>query len=272
MPAFDNPPTHEEMQTLREDIKKKYQTYHRLDRDRFPEFEYNTSRANYEPLRESFNEEFYRIRGLLPSDKSIHIPSTNTLAQLFCDEHYLPGKKILHTCRAYVDESPGDTGISDSPINNLKTPSLSAKLVTLICIGVVLVVALGIYAIRETSLKSTPPASGLTLNRPSNGRVVPQEVLAGGTVLNAKIVWVVVRPAGSKQYFVQPPMTVGDDHTWRGVTYIGSVNRANIGSTFQIRAFVNPVAALKEGDLLNSWPQAELATGIVNVVRGAQTE
>ena len=67
-------------------------------------------------------------------------------------------------------------------------------------------------------------------------------------------------------------MKVGDDHTWRGAIYIGSANVANVGLVFQIRAFVNPVATLNEGDLLQSWPQAELATGVVEVIRGAQTE
>lgn len=96
MEKLDNPPTPKEMKALRESIKNKYKAYHRLDRDRFPEFEYNTNRANYESLRESFEEEFFVVRGFDTADRHIHIPDTNTLALLFCDEYYLPGKKILN--------------------------------------------------------------------------------------------------------------------------------------------------------------------------------
>ncbi len=272
MEQFADPPTQKEMQALREGIKHKYRSYHLLDRDRFPEFEYNTSRANYEPLRASFDEEFYGIRGVNRADRSIHVPSTNTLAQLFSDEHYLPGKKILSTCQAYTDVVSGATDTDASHTVNPGVVTVPAKPVTWFLAGAVVLIILFVYTIREFTLKAAPPASGLTLSRPSNGRVVPNELLAGGSVLNARIVWVVVRPKGSDQYFVQPPNTVGDDHKWRGVIYIGSANVANIGAAFQIRAFVNPDVTLIEGDLLHAWPRAELATGIVEVIRGAQKE
>ncbi len=272
MEKFDNPPTQKEMIALREGIKNKYKAYHRLDIDRFPEFEYNTSRANYEPLAESFREEFFVVRGFDTSDRNIHIPSTNTLAQLFCDEYYLPGKKILNTCQVYTDELSQSTGVDDSLTENPRVVTVPVKKLSLLLAGIVLVTILVVCIVSESILKVAPPASGLTLSRPSTGRVVPQELLAAGNVSNAQTVWVVVRPKGSKQYFVQPPMKVGDDHKWRGVIYIGSVNMANVGSAFQVRAFVNPVIALEEGNLLYSWPQAQLATGIVEVIRGMQTE
>ncbi|WP_020602841.1 hypothetical protein [Spirosoma spitsbergense] len=272
MEKFNNSSTQKEIQALREGIKRKYRTYNLLNRDRFPIFAYNTNRANYEPLAESFREEFYVIRGFDTSDRDIHIPSTNTLAQLFCDEDYLPGKKILNTCQAYADELSSETGIVDTLTASPRVVTVPVKTVSLLLAGIVLVALLFVYIISKPALGNAPPASGLLLNRPSNGRVVPMELLAVGTVLNAQTVWVVIRPKGSNQYFVQPPMKVGDDHTWRGVIYVGSVNMANVGVAFQVRAFVNPVATLKEGDLLHSWPQAELATGIVEVIRGAQTE
>ena len=272
MEKFDNPPTQKEMKTLREGIKNKYKSYHLLDRDRFPDFEYNTNRANYEPLRASFEEEFFMVRGLDPSDKTIHIPSTNTLAQLFCDEYYLPGQKIRNTCQSYTDNLHWDTDINDTPTANPRVVTVPGKTVNLLLAGVVLSVALFIYIIWKPTLDAPLPASGLTLNRPSNGRVVPRELLAAGKVLNAKTVWVVVRPKGTNQYFVQPPMNVETDNTWRGVIYVGSINPANVGFTFQMRAFVNPAITLQKGDLLYSWPQAERATGIVEVIRGAQVE
>lgn len=272
MEKFDNPPTPKEMKALREGIKKKYKVYHLLDRDRFPEFEYNTNRANYEPLRESFEEEFFVTQGFDTSDRNIHIPSTNTLTQLFCDEYYLPGKKILNTCQTYADELSSRPGIDNTLAENPLVVAVPAKIINLFLAGMVLVAILFVFIISKPALDNAPPASGLILTRPSQGRVVPRELLAAGNVSNAKTVWVVVRPKGSKQYFVQPPMKVGDDHTWRGVIYVGSVNSANVGLAFEVRAFVNPVTELKEGDLLYSWPQAELTTGVVEVIRGAQTE
>ena len=162
MEKFDNPPTQKEMQVLRDGLKKKYKTYNLLNRDRFPTFEYNTNRANYEPLRESFEEEFFVVRGLDTADRNIHIPSTNTLAQLFCDEHYLPGKKILNTCQAYIDELPWDTDVTNTLPASPRKITVPVKTVNLLLAGTVLVALLVVYFVSKPALDNAPPASGLT--------------------------------------------------------------------------------------------------------------
>ena len=44
--------------TLREGIQNRYNEFHLKDKVTYPDFEYNTNRANYKPLRESFEEDF----------------------------------------------------------------------------------------------------------------------------------------------------------------------------------------------------------------------
>jgi hypothetical protein len=265
-----------EVKTLREGIRNKYNEYHLADRDRFPDFEYNTNKANYQPLKNSFEEEFYVVREMSRVDNNIHIPSTKTLALIFCDDSYVPGKKIFNTCRSYAE------GRSKAAINQVSSVTTEPKTTQrartgiVLAAGLVLVSGIAIYVAMH-QLKSSPPASGLVINHPYQSQLVPRQPIIEGRVSNADTVWVVVRPVGWNRYYVQPPIKVNDDGTWKGKIYIGSAGKESIGATFHIRAFVDPAGPYKvledyERDVFAAWPDAQLSTEEIEVVRGGENE
>lgn len=267
MEHFDKPSHENEMKDLREGIKRRYNYYHLLDRDRFPELEYNTNRANYEHLRESFEEEFYVVRGIDRTKGSIHIPSTNTLALIFSDDKYIPGRKILNTCRSYAEGKTKANTATDIHANKPFEKSTSKKngrVVVLLGLGL-LGAGFAIHA-ALTQLNPEPPASGLTIYHPYHGQFIPRLSFAEGRVSNADTVWIVIRPVEGSNYWVQPPIKVENDK-WKGLIYIGSVDKGDIGVRSQVRAFVNPTHVVKEGDVLTTWPEAELSSEAIVVVR-----
>ena len=280
MEKSDHTLTADEMKSLREGIKAKYHAYHLRNRDRFPEFEYNTNRANYEPLVDSFLEEFHEVRQIDPKKNNLHVPSARTLASIFCNDNYVPGIKILNTCRSYA-EGPSrvanETGGAamkppEGPPKIKKAGSI--RLLGFVALG--FLTALAAYAVIAHMRAASRP-NGLLMHRPYTRQTVSRRPVVEGNVSNADTVWIVVRPVGSDEYYIQPPIKVEYDGTWRSQIYVGTVGKDNIGSAFQIRAFVNPAGAFKvleeyERHVFNGWPEAELSTGIVEIVRGPDIE
>ncbi|MFD2570225.1 hypothetical protein ACFSUS_06235 [Spirosoma soli] len=254
--------------SLREGIKAKYRQYHLTNQDRYPEFDYNTNRANYEPLRDSFDEEFYNVRGYDRETSTISIPSINTLALLFTNDSYMPGKKILNTCRSYAEGPTQFVASPEVPVSVLPQQSAQAKFVNrrlagrlmgVLILGVLLYIGLRVFA---------PVASGLVIIRPAHWSIVPQELIIEGKVTDAEIVWMVVHPTISPTYYVQPPSKVQDNGSWIGVIYVGGPNHGPDSLIYQIQAVVNPTKELHSGEVLSSWPEAELSSQIVEVIRG----
>ncbi|GAB2563217.1 hypothetical protein [Spirosoma aerophilum] len=269
--------TENEVEALRQAIKNKYKQYHLLDRDRFPEFEYNTNRTNYEPLRESFNEEFYAVRGLDRANNTIHIPSTNTLALLFTGDGYLPKGKILNTCRSYAEgrtQKVITPAVSDpvapTPITQLKV-TLSSRINrrTLLLVSLGIAAGLLTYASIFYS-RSALPAGKVIITSPTSGMTVPRIMIAQGKAPGAKQVWLVVHNPKYPEYYVQDPIGVAKDGVWEGLLYTGSVAKGNIGMRFQVRAFANLTQSLPEDQIIDAWPKAEFSSDIIEVVRGAQ--
>ncbi len=248
---------------LREGIKNKYKQYHLSDSIQFPDFEYNTNRANYEPLRTSFEHEFYVVRGIERIHPNIHVPSTNTLALIYTDDSYVPGKKILNTCRLYAESQimtpvlaePAGTGT-----RNRTAPGW------LVLAGQAELFSLSLYGF---FWERYPPkkASGLSINLPVSIWSTPRLSLIEGKVTNADTVWVLIKPANNPNYFVQSPIKVDARGRWRGAIIVGDTSRLNNGMKFQIRAFVNPKPTIAVGDILQKWPDAELASDLAVVVR-----
>ncbi|CCG99302.1 hypothetical protein FAES_1292 [Fibrella aestuarina BUZ 2] len=254
-----------EMSDLREAIKAKYRTYQSLDRDRFPDFEYNSNRANYQPLKESFEVEFYEIRKIDRINNALHVPSTNTLALLFTNPDFIPGKKILNTCQSYA-KGPSTLVANEANMGVAQAKPAISRNGALVLAGVVVGAALLIY---QTTQQASP-GSQLIIHRPYHDQIVPRQLLAEGRVTGLDTVWVVVRAIGRGQYWVQPPIGVEATGKWLGRIYIGSVDKGDIGVRSQIRAFGRPAIALQEGQILTSWPEADYASETIEVVRGTE--
>ena len=275
MEKEDGPTLKTTMKILREGIKRKYGDYHRQDAKRFPNLEYNTNRANYEPLRLSFEEEFYVVRRVDRAKNTLHIPSTKTFAAIFCEEDYVPGKKILNTCRSYAEGASQlvieEEKSTERKVDATPKPKKSRKLPVA---GILLLAGTIIYLIIN-QLYHKPNASELVIKRPQKKQILPRKSFIEGRVLNADTVWVIVRPQKRDEYYFQPPIKVANDGTWKGQIYVGSASKETVGLTFEVRAFVRPVGAPEsleviESTVLTSWPVAELSSPTVEVVRGAE--
>lgn len=252
------------IEDLRENIKNKYKEYHSFDKDRFPDIEYNTNRANYEPLRESFEEEFYVVRKLDRTKNSIHIPSTATLALIFCDNNYIPSKKILATCYSYAENNPL-AGLSRKVLETDQSKSFKLSLkYKILLTSFPILILLAVYTIFN---QRHHQADGLLIYHPYDGQVVPRLSFIDGRVSGADTVWVVVRAVEGTKYWVQPPIKVSNNK-WKGRLYVGSVDKGDIGVRVQIQAFVYPSEHLKVGDVLSDWPKAQLGSEVVEATRG----
>lgn len=255
-----------QLQTLRKNIKEKYKQYHLTDRDRFPAIEYNTNRNNYEPLRASIEAELFTVRGIDKNADHFQVPSISTLANLFTKDSYLPGKKLLDTYQIYAELD----GISES--NQVGVVTYPARVRTTrkslapVAYRTAFIALIALLAFCAWRLSFESP-SGLLIVRPTANSFVPEEMVIEGKVSNAETVWLVVRPKNEHYYYVQPQVKVQHDGKWLGVIYIGEHNSENDGLTFQIRALVNPVEKLINGEMYYDWPEAELTSKIVEVVR-----
>lgn len=260
-----HPTINKDLITLRADIKRHYLSFHQQDKDRFPAIEYNTSRTNYQPLKDSFEEEFFVKRGLDRMNNNLHIPSTNTLVLLFTDNTYVPSRKILHTCQSYVAGKTEDNQPETTPIEPPVPKNKHGLLTRTFLLGL----GLGIIAVGSIWLYKPAP-NGLLIEQPNSNSVVPQTVLIEGEVNNASEVWVVVRSMTLGRCWVQPVIKVQENGWWTGNVFIGGLGNQDIGHHYQIRAFVNPNKKLVVEQTLNDWPQAELSTSAIEVIRGSK--
>lgn len=258
-----------EMSLLRESIKNKYKQYHITDPGHFPLVEFNTNRTNYGPLRASFEEEFYVVRGIDRTSPNIHIPSTNTLSLLFCDDSYVPSKKILNTCRSYAEGKSGVSVSSGASAPISSEPAITNKPKGLAPTGLGLLASL-VVILALSRWFAKPAASELVIDRPTARSTVSQEVIVEGKAINAETVWLVVHAEKSLLYWIQPPVKVQDNGMWIGVIYIGGVSYGDAGLLYQVRAFVDPDKKLTSGMILKGWPRAKLASDSLEVIKGSK--
>jgi hypothetical protein len=251
-----------QLQSLRESIKEKYKQYQLTDRDRFPSIAYNTNRNNYEPLRISIEEELFTVRGIEKSTDHFQVPSISSLANLFTNDRYVPSKKLLNTYQLYAESNANAVSRSETP----GLPKSSTGWIIKIS-GAILVAAVTILLVLYLwPLAGTSP-SNLYITRPKTKALVPWELVVEGHVTDAETVWLVVRYEKGIHYYVQPQVTVQKGGRWLGVVYIGSDNSHQEGLKFQIRALVNPVEKLTNEEIYYDWPEAELTSELVEVVR-----
>jgi hypothetical protein len=76
-----------------------------------------------------------------------------------------------------------------------------------------------------------------------------------------------LHPMEGSDIWVQPPPTVRKDGSWRVNVYIGMPGDADVGKHFEIMAIADPARPLKEGEVINSWPDAGGRSEVVEVTR-----
>ncbi len=105
------------------------------------------------------------------------------------------------------------------------------------------------------------------ISEPTDGSTVAARPFVTGTVADPKArVWVIVHPTEVGDYWVQPAAGLRDETTWRVQIYVGEPNTP-AGSRYELRAVANPKAQLKEGLVLDRWPEAQWASQVVEVTR-----
>lgn len=102
---------------------------------------------------------------------------------------------------------------------------------------------------------------------PPNGSLVGHREEVSGTVSDPSVsVWLVIHPLATSEFWIQPPITVRDDGTWKVIPYFGRSPSQDVGAKFEVRAFARPNTALKEGKA-TAWPEATARSNVIEVVR-----
>lgn len=229
-------PATPESQALQDGLKRKYQQYHEKDKDRFRDIIFTSHRPNYQPMKDSFEEEFYVKRGIDKFKTKINIPSTSLLAKIFHD-NYIPDQNYLTDCWSYIGDMAAGSNNEIIIADNKRSVSATVE-------------------------------NEMFIDRPRPEESVERLVMAEGKVKDPIAdLWLVVRPSGSYRYFVQPKLKVSADGSWKRQIYIGSLDEGNIGHRFDICGFVNPKLELTEGDELDAWPEADYCTDVRTVIR-----
>lgn len=106
----------------------------------------------------------------------------------------------------------------------------------------------------------------IAITNPSEGSKVVHREYVKGTVSDPNAdVWVVIHPVETSGFWIQPPVTVKNNGTWKVKAYFGR-SGMDIGKEFEIRAFANPSSSLQEGESIN-WPSSEARSDVIDVIR-----
>lgn len=125
-----------------------------------------------------------------------------------------------------------------------------------------LVVIGGLYGLFKWSGSKT-----FAIIEPQNGSVVERECAVSGTAPRGITdVWLVVKPVGTDEFWIQPNIPVKDG-MWAGRAYIGGEGFGDLGKKFKIRALGGPLEILREGDVLGNWPSANHISPVIEIQR-----
>jgi len=120
----------------------------------------------------------------------------------------------------------------------------------------------------QWSKKLTAQSSGIAIIEPKEGDSIPERPFIRGSVAdpNAKV-WVIVHPTEVSDYYVQPIVSVKKDGKWQVSVYIGRSGNVDRGKHFEIMAVANPKTNISEGQVLKGWPDAEMKSDFIEVIR-----
>ncbi|HEY2170373.1 MAG TPA: hypothetical protein VGJ30_12155 [Candidatus Angelobacter sp.] len=118
-------------------------------------------------------------------------------------------------------------------------------------------------------LASRVAVDPIQITSPTDGATVPERPFVEGTVSDPNAtVWVVIHPMEVSDYWVQPKTSMRGGGRWKVQVYAGRPGTPDVGKHFEIRAVANPKQPLREGIKLTDWPNAQLQSPIIEVVRG----
>jgi len=108
----------------------------------------------------------------------------------------------------------------------------------------------------------------LKIISPKNGDSVTEKQMVKG-FLNRQnaIVWVIVHPMETSEYWVQQPATIRNNGSWNCLSSFGRPGNSDLLKYFEFRAVINPVEILSTSRTLSNWPNAELQSDINMVIR-----
>lgn len=118
------------------------------------------------------------------------------------------------------------------------------------------------------SLTSVTAADQISVSiaSPKNNDKVDYRQEVNGKVSDPNAeVWVVIHPVETSDFWVQPPVTVKEDGSWKTAAYFGEAGQ-HVGKKFEVRAFANPVGPISEGKSAQ-WPKAAARSNVIEVVR-----
>ncbi|MFA7256751.1 MAG: hypothetical protein WC047_04180 [Kiritimatiellales bacterium] len=78
-------------------------------------------------------------------------------------------------------------------------------------------------------------------------------------------VWVVIHPVETFDFWIQAPVTVKEDGSWKVVVYFGESGQ-HIGKKYEVRAFANPAVVISQGKS-TQWPKAAARSNVLEVIR-----
>jgi hypothetical protein len=108
----------------------------------------------------------------------------------------------------------------------------------------------------------------IAIKSPYDGARVPERPIVEGVISDTTArIWVIVHPMETRDYWVQPGVTVGKGGVWEVRVYIGRPGTIDVGKHFEMMAVANPTETLREGKVLEMWPTAQWQSEAIEVTR-----
>ncbi|MGZ5462597.1 MAG: hypothetical protein ACXWLY_06540 [Thermoanaerobaculia bacterium] len=108
----------------------------------------------------------------------------------------------------------------------------------------------------------------VAITSPVHGSHAVERLIVEGTVSDPKAaVWIVVHPLEVSDYWVQPRISVRENGSWKVQINIGRTGPVDVGKLFEIRAVSNPKADVREGLVLDHWPESTSMSDVIEVTR-----
>jgi hypothetical protein len=114
---------------------------------------------------------------------------------------------------------------------------------------------------------TAPRSESVRILQPSKGALVAGKTLIEGTTTDPSAeIWVVVHPLDTASYWVQPRAEVRG-RTWRTEGYFGRMSNEDAGKSFEVLAVIGPKVELREGQILDRWPDSLAVSDAIAVTR-----